>query len=515
MKKEKMIAVIDIGSHTIKMYIGEIIRKKKIRQIEYLWVPVAIGKDTFTKGIVTNSTIQEAINVINNFKEVIDSYQIKRYKAIATSSIREAGNAEVLIDRIFKATGIKIEIIEPIEETEVIYEGIKNILKERYGFQDKNILFFSIGGGSTQIVLQSKGKVVFSETHHIGTLKIIKDYDFRDKFYQFSLHPFSLSFVNTVKRFPDVKNIDGFIGLNDDVLALIQKVFPDYLVNEIYKIPKKDFNYIYNQLDSLTLDKIKEKYQLNDNVIKTTKVAFLMLGIFFNLTSAKYILIPNISTSYLILYKLAFSDDNNQFIGKNLRGNIISSALAIGKKYQFDEDHALQVTRLSLLIFDSLREIYDFTDKERLYLEVAAILHDIGTFISSSNHNKHSAQLINSAEIIGLQKNDMNIIAQIARYHRKSPPKPSHSEYNELPIEERLAVSRLASILRIGDALDSTHTQIVENIKLAVNGEMIHLSVKLKDNIIVYFDILKEAVQKKSDLFESFFGVPVKMEKLL
>ena len=109
--KNKLIAVIDIGSHSIRLFIGSIVRKGYFKDIENLWVPILIGKDTFSKGIISNQTIREVITVMKNFKEVIDGYKIDLVKAIGTSSIREAANADVLIERILNATGIRIEII--------------------------------------------------------------------------------------------------------------------------------------------------------------------------------------------------------------------------------------------------------------------------------------------------------------------------------------------------------------------------------------------------------------------
>jgi len=126
MKKEKIIAVIDIGAHTIKLHIGEIGKKKNIRKVEYLWVPVAIGRDTFNKGVVSNPTINEVIRAVKTSKRS-SNLQDQAVQAVATSSVREAGNADVLIERVFKSTGVKIEIIEPLEEMEVIYLGIKSI----------------------------------------------------------------------------------------------------------------------------------------------------------------------------------------------------------------------------------------------------------------------------------------------------------------------------------------------------------------------------------------------------
>lgn len=514
MKKDRMIAVIDIGSHSIKAHIAETGRSGKIKPLEYLWVPIAIGRDTFSRGTVSNSTIHEAINVIKNFKEVIDSYQVLNYRAVATSSIREAGNADVLIDRVYKATGVRIEVVQPIEETEAIYDGTKAVLKDRFGMKKKNFLFFSVSGGSTEIVLHSAGRLIFSESHHLGTLKLIKDFDFNSRASEIILRPFSMAFSSTINRFPDIKKIDSFIAINDDLLPLIEQQFPDNLQADVYQLDRQEFLDFFKKMEVLSLEDLKEKYRLNDNVLKTTRVALLMVGMFFNLTRARTILFPNVSSSYFQLYRLAHKVPGSP-IDEDTRQNILSSALAIGRKYQFDEDHAREVARLGLSIFDQLRDHYDFTPRERIYLEVASLLHDIGSFISSSSHNKHSAQLIMSSEIIGLSASEMRIIALVARYHRKSPPKPSHADYSELPTEERLTVSRLSAVIRIADALDNTHNQIVDRLHLRLDNDHAEIGLKFRNNQHEYLDILKMAVKKKSDLFESFFGASVRLERMI
>lgn len=514
MKNDRTLALIDIGSHSIKMHIGEKQRKGHIRQIEYLWVPVAIGRDTFSRGMVSNATIQEVIGVVKRFKEVMDSYHITQFRAVATSSIREASNADVLIDRVQKATGIRVETIEPIEETGAIYEGVKALMKDRLGFEKKNVVLFSIGAGSSEIVLQSKGNVIFSESHHMGTLRLIRDYEVSENSHQLTLRPLSLGFANTIKRFPGIKGVDRFIAVNDDLHGLVQKRFPDRLKEGIFSIPAREFNELYYEIEKISLDQMKTRYQLNDNVLRTTRIALFMVGMFFNMAKTDEILIPDVSTSYFMLNYLATEREGLPLAG-DIYQNILSSAMSIGQKYQFDEDHARAVADYSLSVFDQLRETYNLTDRERIYLEVAALLHDIGSFIGSSSHNKHSQQLIMSSEIMGLQANEMRIIALVARYHRKSPPKSSHQEYSELPTEERLIVSRLSAILRIADALDTTHNQVIQSLSLSIQNDRCDILLKLKERGQDYLDIYRMAVKKKSDLFESFFGLSVKLERRL
>ncbi len=512
MEPNKLIAVIDIGSHTIKMHIAEISKKKNISQVEYLWNPIGIGRDTLSKGFISNQTIQEVIQSVNKFKEVIESYRISNFKTYITSNIRESGNSDVLIERLRKATGVVIEISEPAEESEIVYEGIKNQIKNKYSFNKKNFVLFSIGAGSTHIILKSKGKIIFSETHRIGTIKFAKDYNYDDK-YQLALNPFSMSFQSTLKRFPDIKKIDGFIGINEDILPLAQKIFHDYLTDGIFIVPRKDFNKYFAQIESMSIDRIKDKYQLSDTMLKTSKITFILFGMFYNLTAAQNIMIPNVNPSFFNIYKIVNS--KNKAIKTEIRENIISSVMSLAKKYQFDREHSLAVTRLALEIFDELRKNYDFSDNERLYLEVGGLLHDIGYFVGTTSHNKHSAQLISSSEIIGLQKSEMDIIAQIARYHRKSPPKPSHTEYIELPMEDRLIVSRMSSILRIADGLDNTHSQIVEELRVNLSAEKCEILVRIKNNRYDFLEMIRNSVKKKSDLFENFFGVQVSIEKLV
>jgi exopolyphosphatase/guanosine-5'-triphosphate,3'-diphosphate pyrophosphatase len=494
------------------MHIAEISKKKDISPVEYLWNPIGIGRDTLGKGFITNQTIQEVIQSVNKFREVIAGYRISSFKTYITSNIRESGNSDVLIERLRKASGVTVEISEPSEESEIVYEGIKNQIKNRYSFNKKNFVLFSIGAGSTHIILQSKGKIIFSETHHIGTIKFAKDYNYDDKF-QFALNPFSMSFQSTLKRFPDIKKIDGFIGINEDILPLAQKIFHDYLTGGMFIVPRKDFNKYFAQIENMSLDRIKDKYQISDTMLKTSKITFILFGMFYNLTAAPNIIIPNVNPSFFNLYKIVFT--KNKALKTEIRENIISSALSLGKKYQFDRAHADAVTRLSLAIFDELSKNYDFSERERIYLEVASLLHDIGYFVGTTSHNKHSSQLISSSEIIGLQRTEMNVIGQIARYHRKSPPKPSHTEYIELSMEDRMTVSRMSSILRIADALDNTHSQIVEDLKVNIIPEKCEILVRIKNNRYDFLDIIRNAVKKKSDLFESFYGILVTVEKLV
>src|SRR6185369_12546093 len=152
-----------------------------------------------------------------------------------------------------------------------------------------------------------------------------------------------------------------------------------------------------------------------------------------------------------------------------------ASALSLGKKYHFDVDHAKHVAVLSLQIFDQMKKDHNLDPRSRLLLEVAAILHDIGTYIKPSGHHKHGQYLVENSEIFGLNPTDIGIIGNVVRYHRKSVPMSSHLQYVALPREDRLAVLKLAAILRVADALDRGHSQKINNLRLEKKDEEMHL----------------------------------------
>ncbi|OHD54723.1 MAG: hypothetical protein A2Y33_01745 [Spirochaetes bacterium GWF1_51_8] len=513
-RKQGLFAVIDIGSHSIRMTIGEIVRKGSFKTIEHLWVPVLIGRDTFSKGVVSNQTVRDLINVIRQYQEVMKSYQVEDYKAIATSSLRGASNADAVMERVYNSTGIRIEVIEPIQEMEYYYYSVKKTLKDRYGFMQGNTLILSIGGGSTLIMLLVNGKIAFTQSYNQGTLRLLRSYDLPERYFDYALSPVTLNFTNSLNNYPDIGLIDTFVVLNDDLIRLIEAIGEDREVEEVFRFSSARFKSICGAVEDKTIEEINKKYSLNENVAGTTLMALLMTKKFFALTEAKDLIFPDLSMSQAVIERETYHDDedNGQAVSEELRENIVSSAVYLGRKYRYAEDHSLHVTKLALSIFDQIMDIYGMPFGERLYLEVAGILHDIGTFVNPSSHHKHSQVLIASSEIFGLTQSDMNIISLIARYHRKSPPKPSHIEYMALPMNLRVIVSRLSAILRVADALDNIHTQIIEDVKVSILDTRCEMLVKIKIGKIEYFDIIKNAVKSKGDLFELFFGVPISLE---
>jgi exopolyphosphatase/guanosine-5'-triphosphate,3'-diphosphate pyrophosphatase len=185
-----------------------------------------------------------------------------------------------------------------------------------------------------------------------------------------------------------------------------------------------------------------------------------------------------------------------------LTHHIMRIARETGEKYLYDARHAAQVTDVALSLFDLLRAEHDCTERHRLLLEVAARLHDIGAFVNVRGHHKHSLYLIRNTEFMGLSLEETNLIAVIARYHRKMMPQLSHPEYAGLTPESRLVVSKLAAILRVADALDRVHDQSLGRLRFEIESDAL---VCIPDRQ-VGTSAEQVALGEKGDLFERIYG---------
>ncbi|RMD57946.1 MAG: HD domain-containing protein, partial [Nitrospirae bacterium] len=253
-----------------------------------------------------------------------------------------------------------------------------------------------------------------------------------------------------------------------------------------------------------SVDEIVDTYELNYNEAETLYPASVNFLVFFEAFSFDKILIPLTSMRHGMILDLI-----NMLFGEGIdidfSQQIIHSAIELGRKYRMDEAHAMHVARLSLSIFDKLRELHGLKAHDRFLLEVAAILHDVGSFINEAKHHLHSFYLVSNSELIGLKKNDLDIIANLVKYHRVNKPGLSDESFLLLDSDSRVKVYKLSAILRVADALDRSHNQVIDDFDLKINGDRLLITPSNKG----VYEYEKLAIRDKSDLFDSVFGLEV------
>jgi exopolyphosphatase/guanosine-5'-triphosphate,3'-diphosphate pyrophosphatase len=222
-------------------------------------------------------------------------------------------------------------------------------------------------------------------------------------------------------------------------------------------------------------------------------------------THATHLIVPDVSIRDGILLSLARGPDPE--LRRELATQVVASARALGEKYFYDEAHAAHVARLALLLFDGLQAEHGLDESSRLLLEVAAILHDIGTYVAATGHHKHGQYLVSNSEIFGIDTEGLAILSNVVRYHRRALPSTAHSSFASLNRERRIVVMKLAAILRVADALDRGHAQRVEGFEIERAGDELILRPLANGDISVE----RFGLASKGDMFEQVFGMEVSL----
>jgi len=225
------------------------------------------------------------------------------------------------------------------------------------------------------------------------------------------------------------------------------------------------------------------------------------------MTQAPQMIVSHVSMRDGLLLDLARELSGQQDAA--LLAGVIHSATSIAEKYRVDLDHSTNVAELSVRLFDLFQADHGLGARHRLLLRVAALLHEIGGFVSTRAHHKHSEYLILQSEIFGLNRSETALVAQIARYHRRSVPRASHPAYMALARESRVVVSKLAALLRVADALLRGHCRRPDEIQFQRQGDELLVTLSAGRDLLLE----ERAVETKGDLFEDIFGVNIRLEE--
>ena len=496
-------AAIDIGSSAIRMDIAEVKTDGTIRILDALKKGVQLGREAFTDGHLSQDTIRAACDALRDFKRVMDGYGVTRYRAVATSAVRESSNSEMFLDRLLMSTGLDVEIIDGPEENRLTLSVVMDLLRGETDLGKAKSLLVEMGGGSTDIAVFGDGELLQSSTLPLGSIRLragMSTGPAKPEQQARLLKRQISGFLSNLKREMEIRDAVRCIALGGDVrlAARVLNIAPQ---NErLYLIPRDAFSDFVDGLSKLPIDGIVQKFSINYLDAETLVPALLTYLLLLKETQAQDIIITDANIRAGILQDLAPVEEGKR--RKKLSSQILSAARSLARKYHYDESHADRVRELALHLFDELKVEQRMTESHRLYLEVAAVLHDIGAFVSPRSHHKHSHYLISSSELFGLRKRELDLIANIARYHRRAMPQRSHAPFMALDRDDRMIVSKLAAILRVANALDKDHLQKIPELKISREGDQIVLTAPNVSDMTMG----RLALASRSDFFTEVFG---------
>lgn len=502
---KKVIAAIDVGSHALRMKVGEINKAGCFNELESYRKIVALGHDTFTKGKVTFESVDKVCDMLKFFKASFDDYGVEVYQAMATSAIREASNRDYIIDQIKLKTGLDIRIISNSQEQYLTHKATKYSLENYEELTKEGAVIVVVGAGSIQITTYKNGKLQSSQNVKMGALRIkevFSNIEGKVVDYNNIIDEYITTNLEGVDLFSNDTTYEHLIAVGGEI-SVITKIIEDTKGEVSEKLTKKQFTKLFNKLNQMSVEEIEEEHHVKRERAEIIVPSMMLFKKFMEKVNNQVIITPRISLTDGIIRNI-HEKMTTKKRSKEMTEDIVASAEVKGRKFAYNEKHSKNVEEMALVLFDRLVRIHGLRE-ERILLQVAAILHDVGKIISLDRHYYHSYEIIKNLEIFGLSDDDMEIVANIACYHSMVKPENTDANYMQLSWKRRAVAAKLIAILRLADALDRSHKGKLE-IK-SVSFKEKELIIQTVCDINIDTTLEEWTFNKKSDFFMEVFGV--------
>jgi len=506
----KTVAAIDVGSNALRMVIAEVPPDGRVEVVEQLQRAVRMGQDTFRRGRLGGQVMRAAVSVLRDYKQVLELYRVEHVRAVATTAVREAQNADTFLDRVFMATGLHLEVIGTSEESRLTVSAVRQAVKGALGVDRDQTLIAEVGGGSTLLTVLEDGEIANSQSLRLGSIRLQEILATSEEPPERSaelLRHQVRKVIASVRRSLPLRQIRSCVVVGGDARFAARQIGKPTASTELCTVDLDEFDKLVNRLKRHSAEQLGKRHGLPFADAETLVPALLVYQDLLHNTGCRQMIVSDVSMRDGLLLELARNVTGEE--DESLSQGVIHSAMAVAEKYQVDLNHAGNVADVSLRLFDELQGDHGLRTRQRLLLRVAALLHEAGAFVGTTAHHKHSYYLIAHSEIFGLNRDEIEIVAQVARYHRRSAPKPSHVEYVSLPRETRVVINKLAAILRVADALSRGRLYPGRDLRLERQG----------DDLIIYvpgasdLTLEKRAMAMKGDLFEDIYGMRIRLEE--
>lgn len=505
------VAAIDVGSNAIRFVAAEFTSPSRWFELESRRPSVRLGHGAFLSGHLARTSMDAAVDALAGIRRRMDALEVGRYRAVATSAVRESVNGAELIERVRRECGIHLEPITGGEEARLVWLAVRS----RVALGDRNWILVDLGGGSVEVSLIDDERLLWSESHTMGSVRLLEELSAAGETPErvrrlFAEYAGTLTF--RLARLAERWDPAGLIatGGNIEALARLAGAAPDGDGDGVGVLPLQELRAAIETLSRLTFEQRIDRLGLREDradVILPAAVVYERIGA---LAGVDHFLVPYVGLKEGLLLDLVDELATHSAHEERQEQVILAGALALGRRYLFDEPHARHVANLSLSLFDQLRPLHGLGGPDRRILLAAAVLHDIGQFISYRKHHKHSYYVISQSELPGLTPRETQLAALVARYHRRAEPQEDHEGYRDLPDEERGRIGKLASLLRVADSLDREHLQQVSMLRTRrEDGELV-LELEGRGELLLE----QWALRKKAEIFERTYGLTLRLARM-
>ncbi|MFN9247545.1 MAG: exopolyphosphatase [Planctomycetota bacterium] len=499
----EVVAVIDIGASSIRMQIAEISGDGQVRKLESLSQAVSIGRDSFSQGVISKESIEDCVSVLQIYRQRLSEYGITAPRAIrvvGTSGVREATNRLAFQDRIYIATGFQLEPFDEAELHRVTYLGIQPFLRDYPEHFSGDTVVSEVGGGTTEFLFLNREDVAFARTFRLGSLRLRRVLDSYDAPQAKMRRILESQISQAIQQIQHLVHDEtaAYVAMGGDIRFAVSQLTGGFGKSPIARLSLRQLQEFAEEILHSTPDSLASQFHLSlpdANSLGPALLTHLMLARHFH---SEEVLVVNVNLRDGLLMEMASQGRWSE----SIQSQIVRSATLLGKKYDFDLNHATHTAFLACQLFDQLSELHRLDNRSQVILHLAALLHEVGVYVNLRSYHKHSMYLIQNSELFGIGERDLLLIGLVARYHRRATPQPAHEGYSTLDRDSRVAVAKLAALLRIASALDVTRSQRIAHLQTRVVGDEVQVIASGVSDLAVEQLELRDA----GAMFEDLFG---------
>ena len=471
-------ATIDAGSNAIRIQVASVEQPGTYLIIEQDRRPVRLGHGVFETGALDPDSRADALEALKRFKSLADKHGARVLRAVATSAMREAKDSSTFIKEA-AALGVNLEVLSEDDEARLISLGILSGLK----FDPPLGLFMDIGGGSAELAVGNRTSSFVTFSVPIGAVRLTEHYLKHDPPLEKELSAMSRAVKQ--KLGPAVRRLNhekftmafGSGGTMTSLADIDARVTGEAHQESLYVLRRARLKSLY---DLMRTQHLKDRAAMITGDQKRADILVAGSAVLLAMMSAlklDYVFVSSRGLRDGLMVDLLqkeyapYTGGWTETVGRS------ESIEEFGEKYNYDKAHCQQVAKLAVSLFEQLRDVHKLPDRYVKVLHAAAMLHDIGLFIAYEKHHKHSYYLIKSSGPTSFDGVELDLIANIARYHRKAHPSPKHLPFSQLTPVQQEVVRKLSALLRVADGLDYGRQSKVEKIECRPNGKT--LSIRL------------------------------------
>jgi exopolyphosphatase/guanosine-5'-triphosphate,3'-diphosphate pyrophosphatase len=506
------LAAIDIGTNSVHMIVVRVRPDLSFEVIDREKEMVRLGAGGLGGRKLTPEAVQAALQVLSKFRRLAESHAVDQIIAAATSAVREAENGGEFLRTVTDQTGIRARVISGTEEARLIH------LAAVYGVSVPTdvAVVVDIGGGSVEITRGRGAQIELGRSFKLGVIRLTERFvksdplDPRDERKLLKhIHAELDEYLDEIAT----AGFDRVIGTSGTILSLggvaaAKNGSPLGAPLRSRRVSAKLLRRLRGDLVAADLEKRLRVPGLEPRRADLAVAGAILLDTIVRRLNASDITLCDLSLREGLV--LDYITRHRKEIAQADRYPDVRrrSVVELAERCNYWPEHASQIARLAVALFDQSRGIHRLTDREREWLEYAALLHDIGVHISYEGHHKHSHYLIRNGDLRGFEPHEIETMALVARYHRQATPKKRHEGYGEFDKKRRRTIRTLAAILRLAESLDRSHAQSISAVELHDRGEDGLLQLRTTGDA----ELELWAAMRHAAPFERLIGKPLRIE---